>query len=394
MKRPTYFISARSPSADVLASELVLALREQFTKVDGFGITGVATARTKIAAIADLKDFVRLGIHDSAQWNAEAMALIDRIEQELAKYAPQVAILVGYSAYHERLAQYFKARQVPVVLYGMTPAEGWHDVDLDKLHEHIDRALGMFPRPGEFLEKSKVAYTYVGSPFRDRTDRVFISRKSLGLPENRPIVAFLPGTRLDVFSRLFPIMSQTAKELLKKKADLCLLLPLSNFIFEAAKSQFFAADKVKAIRQDSIDYHFRYEEFTVKRSMTLELLSLSQAAITGTGAATIECCLFGIPFIPLYHNSAEKEQGPHALVNQVWNRQVVPEFDLAVAPSLLADHILGLIADSPERAKMLKDFDEVKASLQGFAAENAAEIIGQEIAEWHVKKRVKTTKTA
>lgn len=73
---------------------------------------------------------------------------------------------------------------------------------------------------------------------------------------------------------------------------------------------------------------------------------------------------------------------------------MVPGFDLPASFTELSQRLLRLIDDSLDRSKMLKDFDEVQASLQGFAAENAAEIIGQEIGEWRLKKRGKDSKAA
>lgn len=394
MKRPTYFISARSPSADILASELVLALREQFSKAEGFGIVGGACARTRLATIATLEELLKNGLHEQANLEGSGLALRERIEAELDKSSPQVAVLVGYSPLHDWLATYFKNREIPVVLYGMTPVEGWWDeVNVDEVGQRVDRALGMFPRPGEFVTKAGIPFTYVGSPFRDRTDRVHVSRNSLGLGDDSSLVTFLPGSRLATFRELFPKMLECATALQKKRSQTRLLLPLSTFVYEAAKKQVLDPKRIVPLNEGSIQPHFQYGPLTIMHSMTLEVLSVSDAAVTGCGAATIECCLFGVPFLPL-HRQSSAGNSSQALLNQVWDYPVVREFGLNDAAGSIVDHLVNLMEVSPERNRLLKEFSQVKSSLHGFAAENAAEIIGQQVAAWHVKKRAKGSQSA
>lgn len=398
MKRSTYFISARSPSADVLGSELILALREQFPKVEGFGVVGRAMARTRAASIATLEQCMTAGLHDSLphdlkqlpQASAEVLAAI---RGELDKSAPQVAILVGYSGFHDYLADYFKSRQIPVILYGMTPIDGWLQVSPNQLDQKIDLALGVFPRPDPFLKKSCVPYQYVGSPFRDRTDRVHITRQALGLRADGAIISFYPGTRLATFKKLFPLMEQAASRLRMQYQNLQLLLPLSSYVFEKAKSEIFQTLRIVKTPDPR---RFFYDPFQVMHNMSLEVLSLSSIAVTGGGAATVECCLFDVPFVPVVPlcEDAVPSASGSCLVNQIWDRPIVQELSETASVDQLVQRIQTLIDDSESRAALLKDFAEVRSSLQGFAAENAAGIIGNDIAQWNIKKKTRDPRPA
>ena len=399
MKRSTYFISARSHTADILGAELILALREQFNKVEGFGIVGTAMQRTRISSIATLEDCLHFGCHDRLASESESgvmaehqQKLLQSIFQELDKSAPQTAILVGYSPLHDRLAAYFKQRDVPVVLYGMTPADGWDGIDHSQLGERIERALGMFPNEPEILRQAGIAYSYIGSPFRDRTERVHISRGAFGLADDALIVSFFPGSRVETLKSLLPLMDHAAQIIKRDHPNVEMLLPLSDFVYTEAKRD--VLDR-KRIRTEKDPLRFRYDPFLVLHGMALEMLSISDVAVTGAGASTIECCLLDVPFVPIVKNKMDvAADEPLCMLNQVTGEMLVAELDQDAQMVELVKRLKKLIDEPRERQKMIKAMASVKSTLQGFAAENAAEIIGHEVAKWNVKKRLKDPQPA
>jgi lipid A disaccharide synthetase len=138
----------------------------------------------------------------------------------------------------------------------------------------------------------------------------------------------------------------------------------------------------------------RKDGLRVMPGMHLELLSLSTLAITGCGAITMECGLFQVPMMPIY-SSSMLQNGWHSLLNQTVGKAVVNEYGSDTPADQLLAVAKKLISAGPERDKMLKDLLDVKLSLQGFAAENAADYIGREIGQWKQGKRAaKGNKTA
>ena len=81
----------------------MLAIREQHSKVEGYGIAGEAIQRTRIPVIAKLKDCLDVNLHENGATTPEAQALKTSIIDELDPLNPQVAIFVGYSAFHQEL---------------------------------------------------------------------------------------------------------------------------------------------------------------------------------------------------------------------------------------------------------------------------------------------------
>ena len=100
LKRPSYFISGRSQSADVLAAELILAIRERFSRVEGFGIVGPTTVKTRIPELASLEDCIFHSFHQEGGLSPEASVFRSELIEKLDDLEPQVAIFVGYSKFH------------------------------------------------------------------------------------------------------------------------------------------------------------------------------------------------------------------------------------------------------------------------------------------------------
>lgn len=389
MKRSSYFISARSASADILASELVLAMNDQFPKVECLGIFGEWSGRTRSSQLGNLQTCLSLGLHDKAQMSEAAKTFYDQLIQELEKNLPQVAILVGYSFLHHELAGFFKAQNVPVVLYEITPVGAIKGIDFATVGQRLEIALGISPMGSELVQKAGVPYYYIGSPHKDRVDRVIVEAPSLGLQPGVPIVSIFPGGRVEGFQATFPVFQQLAEKLSQDKG-VQVVLSVADQLIEDASIKIGNMTLKELMEQGKT----RKDGLRVMPGMHLELLSLSTLAITGCGAITMECGLFQVPVMPIYPCSMP-QTGLRSLLNQTVGKAVVNEYGSDTPADQLLDVAKKLISAGPERDKMLKDLLDVKLSLQGFAAENAADYIGREIGQWKQGKRAaKGNKTA
>ncbi|HET9239660.1 MAG TPA: hypothetical protein VFO10_20540 [Oligoflexus sp.] len=389
MKRSSYFISARSASADILASELVLAMNDQFPKVECLGIFGEWSGRTRSSPLGDLQTCLSLGLHDKAQMSEAAKTFYDQLIQELEKNLPQVAILVGYSFLHHELAGFFKAQNIPVVLYEITPVGAIKGIDFATVGQRLEIALGISPMGSDLVQKSGVPYYYIGSPHKDRVDRVIVEAPSLGLQPQLPIVSIFPGGRVEGFQATFPVFQQLAEKLSQDKG-MQVVLSVADQLIEDSSIKFGNMTLKQLMEQGKT----KKDGLRVMPGMHLELLSLSTLAITGCGAITMECGLFQVPVMPIYPSSMT-QNGSRSLLNQTVGKAVVNEYGSDTPADQLLAVAKKLISAGPERDKMLKDLLDVKLSLQGFAAENAADYIGREIGQWKQGKRAaKGNKTA
>src|ERR1051325_1585047 len=79
----------------------------------------------------------------------------------------------------------------------------------------LDLMLCIFPFEAELYNKSGLRTEFVGHPMIDRlrSARVDIAR-------DINLIGLFPGSRRREIRKIFPVMIQTAKELLKRKPDL------------------------------------------------------------------------------------------------------------------------------------------------------------------------------
>ncbi len=372
MRRPNFFISSRSQSADLLAAELVLTICDQFPKTEFIGVLGRYTSKTRAEALVALDNFVDAA---KALGPEEAIKpLILSLEENL----PQLAIFFGYSKTHHELAGFFKSREVPVILYEVTPGQALQGLAHSEAHDRIKTALSIHKSGSAFLRAAAIPFQYIGTPYRDRISKVIVKKEDFDFLDQRPLISLFPGGYGEVLEKMLARFGGFAESLLKTH-DCQIVVSLreeENF------------DKLVAIMKAGISDLSRVR-FVV--GMHLELLSLSRLAISGSGAITIEAAISGIPSVTIYdQGEAPDESGFYSLVNQSLGQKLYPEFpsDSSIKP--LADTASKLYRDTPERKTLIQKLSEAQGEFMGSATDNAADFIIQE-AGLRVKKPRSTT---
>ena len=391
MNRSSYFISARSASADLLASELILALSDQYQRLDAYGILGEWSGRTRANKIGDLTKCQQLFLHDEEQLDPAGLLLRTQLLQQIAETPFNVAILVGYSYFHHELAAVFKKLGVPVVLYEMTPNGALASLDFSSVKDRVHVALGVTPQGSEFINKSGIPYFYIGSPHKDRVDRVKVGAAALGLRPDVPLITLFPGGRMEGVEASFPTFQGLA-ERLAQEPQVQVVLSLVEGLVKNEMTTY----RGKTVAQITQELAKGKNPIKVTVGMHLELLSLSQLAICGTGAITVECGLFSVPALSLYPPDAISSSlvPMHSLLNQTSERHLIAEASTATPIDKLVKEARELLVDGTRRQETLKGLQEFKRDLQGFAAENAAAYIGREVGRWQQSKKPKDSKTA
>jgi lipid-A-disaccharide synthase len=222
------------------------------------------------------------------------------------------------------------------------------------------------------LVRHGVAARYVGHPLLDRADDVpsreeFTSR--WGLDPTRPILALLPGSRVQEVDRHLSIFREVALRVTQERPD---VLPV-----------FSRASWLSALP-------FHDTGFPTVGDMRA-LLRYASAALVKSGTSTLEAALEGTPFAVAYRTSPLTARVARhvlnvdyiALPNLVADREVVPEFlQERVTPELLAPVLLELLDEhSDRRRRQLDGLAEVRQRLGGGgAAERVADIIDEVLA--------------
>jgi lipid-A-disaccharide synthase len=174
---------------------------------------------------------------------------------------------------------------------------------------------------------------------------------SLGLDEDRPVLALFPGSRKQEIGRHLPLFLETARRVGAVRPETQVVLARAPSIPAAD----LEASGVLVTEQGRA------------------LLSRADAALVKSGTTTLQAALAGTPFVTVYRThpltfflAKRLVRVPHvALANLVAGRRVVPEvLQRDATPERLTNLLLPLLdPDSQERTDIQEGLAQVRSAL-------------------------------
>jgi lipid-A-disaccharide synthase len=387
-KVESYFISAGEHSGDLLGADLVLALKERMPKLNAFGIVGTAMANAGVDEIANISELSVMGVTEVLAKLPKLRMLETRILSWIDQCEPKFAVLIDNPGFHLRLAEQLRMRGIRVFQYVAPKIWAWGEGRAPALRENFDTILGILPFEEEFFQQRGISYAYVGSPLKDRIDKVIVTREALGLPKDKPVIACLPGSRPSELKLNLPTIAGVRDHLARKLPDAVFIVPVAhNLSFDAvteALSYGGRAPMLERIEHGNVAVEsYRCGNLIFVRGMSLELMAAADVAIVASGTATLECALLGTPMVVVYTMSElsyqiaiRKVKIPYvSLVNLIAGKKLVEEFIQDFSLEEISDELLSLLQDKDKRKYVRDSFEDIRDRLKGAAADNAATVI-------------------
>jgi lipid-A-disaccharide synthase len=240
------------------------------------------------------------------------------------------------------------------------------------LRQACDHVLCLLPFEAPFLAAAGVPSSFVGHPFADEIAEINDPapvRAELGL-SGGPVIALLPGSRMNEVARLGPVFAAAAALLRVRFPAGSFVAPMANpAVGEAFRAAWRAA--VPGCEARLLEGRAR------------DALTACDAALVASGTATLEAMLINRPMVVAYRlapltytlgRALRIVQVPFfALPNLLAGEQVVPEYLQAEAtPARLATS-LGDLLEAPEASDALRRrFLALHRTLRRGASEAAA----------------------
>jgi lipid-A-disaccharide synthase len=355
---PTIFLSAGEPSGDLHGAGLARALRDRIPGVRLTGLGGSRMAAAGVELLAGLDELSVMGFAEVLSRLPYFIRLRRRVFDALESESVDLVIPIDYPGFNLRLARHARTRGTPVLYYIAPQVWAWHASRARDLARDADRVAVILPFEEEFLRNSGAAAEYVGHPLLEiappDTSRAEWCR-SEGLDPEAPILAIFPGSRAQEIARHLDLFEAAAARVVSRLRAVQPLIGASPDLDPAAFS-------------DS-----RWPSTTSTR----ELLHHADAALVKSGTTTLEAALAATPFVvayrmnPLSYALAKRlVRVPHiALANLVADSRVVPEFVQEQAtPVAIADALVPLLEESPEREAQMRGLERARARLGGSTA--------------------------
>jgi len=365
-------VVAGEASGDRIAAGLIREVRKRDPEARFEGVAGPAMEAAGCRALFPSDQLAVVGLTEVLRHFGDIRRVFKGLKTRLREAPPDLLVCVDAPDFNLRLAKVAHKAGVPVVYYVSPQVWAWRRGRVHKIGRIVDHMMVIFPFETELYEQAGVPVTYVGNPLIERIPVVpeqAEARRSLGLPEDAPVVALLPGSRRSEVLRMGPVLLGAAEILAERHPDAHFVLPV-------------AGPAVGEVLDELLtEYHppnfHRVED-------SLSATAAADCAAVTSGTATLETAVVGTPLVVLYKLSpvtfwlAQRlVQVPHiGMVNLVAGREVATELIQDDAePVRIAEELEPLLTDPGVQGRARGDLAGVRATLGENPSARAAEVV-------------------
>ena len=285
-------IVAGEPSGDAHAAALVKALREH-GELDFFGATGPLMREAGVETIVNSDELAIMGILEVSRVLSKFISAFRKLKAAAIQRSPDAVVLVDWPEFNLRLASALHRRGLKVIYYISPQLWAWRPGRVRKIERDVDLLLSILPFEAEWYKTHNVDHVkFVGHPLsgevKARFGREEFCRRN-DLDPSRPIVSFLPGSRLKELQRILPPMLDAIAELRTTRPEV-------QPVVVVAPSR--TPEETRAI----ISQHGAKDIMLIQQQ-TREALAASDAAAIASGTATLEAALLETPMVVVYKES-------------------------------------------------------------------------------------------
>ena len=311
-------VVAGEPSGDAHAAALVRELQQR-ADIDFFGATGPLMRDAGVETIVNSDELAIMGIVEVGRVFRKFLSAFRALKAAAIERSPDAVILVDWPEFNLRLASSLHRRGLKVIYYISPQLWAWRARRVNKIKRDVDLLLSILPFEVEWYKAHAVEHVeFVGHPLagevKARFGREEFCRRN-DLDPARPIVSFLPGSRIKELQRILPPMVDAI-------AELRTLRPEVQSVVVVAPSR--TVNEVREITSSNIKLIER---------QTREALGASDAAAVASGTATLEAALLETPLVVVYkespinwHTLGRLITVPHyGLVNLVAGKEIATE---------------------------------------------------------------------
>ena len=375
----TIWIVSGEESGDQLGAKLMRSLKARLgaERLRFGGVGGHAMRKEGLNSLFPLEEIAVMGFSAVI---ARLPAILKRIRMTanaVVAAKPDMLVIIDSPDFTHRVAKAVRQRapRIPIVDYVSPSVWAWRPGRAPKMRAYVDHLLALLPfEPEAHQRLGGPPTTYVGHPLIERLDEIRPAPGERQRVEGQPInLLVLPGSRRSEVSRLMEPFG----------AALALLKQRSTRPFEVT---------IPAVSHVADEIRTRAESWSVKPRIVegeeakWAAFRQADAALAASGTVTLELGISGVPMVVAYRVSKIEEvlkyliKAPSiVLTNLVLGENVIPELiQWDCTPEKLADALLPLLSDTPERQRQIEAFGRLDTLMKigdEVPSERAARIV-------------------
>ena len=228
---PRFVLVAGEASGDALGAGLVEELRRRFPDARFAGIGGDAMRAAGVETWHDASELAVMGLIEVLRHLPRLLKLRREFRERALAWRPDALVGIDAPDFNLGVERWFKQRGVPTVHYVSPSVWAWREKRAEKIGASADRVLCLFPMEPAIYARHGVDARFVGHPMADamplHPDRI-AARRALGLPDDAPVLAVLPGSRLGEIERLGEVFFEAAWQVNEALPALHVVVPAAN----------------------------------------------------------------------------------------------------------------------------------------------------------------------
>lgn len=353
-----YFVSAGEASGDLHGGALLEAIGKLDAGAEFVFLGGDEMARSAgHEPLIHYREMAYMGFSEVLRNLGKVLGNLKRAKEEIARFRPDVVILIDYPSFNLKLARYAYGLGIPVYYYISPKIWAWKEWRVKDIRRYCRKVLSILPFEVEFYGKHGMAVQYVGNPSVEEVERreaALPSRedffKKWNLPADRPLLALVPGSRMGEIRNNLPVMEVVARR-----------FPQFQPVIAGAPGI-----------DDGV--YGQYSSYPVVEGATFELVRNAGCALVTSGTATLETALLGTPQVVCYRGSGSKlfhDIMKHvikcpfvSLPNLIAGKEVVPELLMHMCnPDRVSLELSKILPGTAGRDEMLRGYARMRGRL-------------------------------
>ncbi|QPL46717.1 lipid-A-disaccharide synthase [Halomonas sp. A40-4] len=375
MQPQRIYLVAGELSGDILGAGLMRELNARHPGVEFRGIGGPRMEAQGLTSRFPLETLSVMGLVEVIKHLPELLRVRRTLREEAIAWQPDIMIGIDAPDFNIGLEKQLRETGITTAHYVSPSVWAWRQGRVKKIAKAVDGMLTLLPFEAAFYRRHQVPVAFVGHPLADElpleNDRSSI-RQSLGLDEQAPVLALLPGSRGNEIRFLGATFLQAAETLCQQHRTLQVVIP-------AASAQ----------RRDEIDqlldvYPALGERVLLLDGQAREAMVASDAVLLASGTAALEAMLCHRAMVVAYKMAPVTHWLAKRLVKTSWvslpnliaQQSIVPELiQDDASPEAIAEQLSALLTDDAGRHALEARFASMHQALQRNASRRAADAI-------------------
>tara|TARA_B100000780_G_scaffold263588_1_gene217577 strand:- start:1221 stop:2330 length:1110 start_codon:yes stop_codon:yes gene_type:complete len=353
-----YYIISGEASGDLHASNLMKHLKQKDAEMKVRAWGGDLMEAEGATLVKHYKDLAFMGFLEVVVNLKTILGNLSFCKKDILDYQPDALILVDYPGFNMRIAKFAKQHNIPVYYYISPQVWAWKKNRVYDIKKYVKKLYAILPFEKAFYATYNYDVEYLGHPLLDAVANYKAkpqNKEFIWKQQDRPLVALLPGSRVQELTKMLPKMLEVEKQ-----------FPQCDFIIAG----------VQALGDNFYQSFLTESNIQVVYNKTYPLFEQADAALVSSGTATLETALFNVPQVVCYQTSKISFAIAKLLVDIKYISLVNLISDKEIVKELLQDNLtvsnmveeLNSILASDKKIQMQNEYAKLRALLGGLGA--------------------------